>query len=254
MKRLRRLLNLVKHFEIMNLREEEIGRIIEQLSKQTDGFENPKIVMIGGYALRAFTSLSRYTRDCDFVLKKIDGWNLDKIKKLLPKDLSVEAFEKRGDYGFLRCIKLLKVNGRSAKISIDFMEGEVRGRMEEQVFFITEKFLQKTKKVKIPIAKKMIEIYVSDYTDYLILKIMSARPSDIRDIATLIWKDGIPDDLEERAKKVLAHPDILEKNLKLIINHVSDERFLDSWKGTFVTTEFTEKTKEKVLKELKKLV
>jgi len=245
---------LVKHFEIMNLREEEIGRIIEQLSKQTDGFENPKIVMIGGYALRAFTSLSRYTRDCDFVLKKIDGWNLDKIKKLLPKDLSVEAFEKRGDYGFLRCIKLLKVNGRSAKISIDFMEGEVRGRMEEQVFFITEKFLQKTKKVKIPIAKKMIEIYVSDYTDYLILKIMSARPSDIRDIATLIWKDGIPDDLEERAKKVLAHPDILEKNLKLIINDVSDERFLDSWKGTFVTTEFTEKTKEKVLKELKKLV
>jgi hypothetical protein len=134
------------------------------------------------------------------------------------------------------------------------MEGEVRGRMEEQVFFITEKFLQKTKKVKIPIAKKMIEIYVSDYTDYLILKIMSARPSDIRDIATLIWKDGIPDDLEERAKKVLAHPDILEKNLKLIINDVSDERFLDSWKGTFVTTEFTEKTKEKVLKELKKLV
>jgi len=245
---------LVKQFEIMNLREEEIGRIIEQLSKQTDGFENPKIVMIGGYALRAFTSLSRYTRDCDFVLKKIDGWNLDKIKKLLPKDLSVEAFEKRGDYGFLRCIKLLKVNGRSAKISIDFMEGEVRGRMEEQVFFITEKFLQKTKKVKIPIAKKMIEIYVSDYTDYLILKIMSARPSDIRDIATLIWKDGIPDDLEERAKKVLAHPDILEKNLKLIINDVSDERFLDSWKGTFVTTEFTEKTKEKVLKELKKLV
>jgi len=245
---------LVKHFEIMNQREEEISRIIEQLSKQTDGFENPKIVMIGGYALRAFTSLSRYTRDCDFVLKKIDGWNLDKIKKLLPKDLSVEAFEKRGDYGFLRCIKLLKVNGRSAKISIDFMEGEIRGRMEEQVFFITEKFLQKTRKVKIPIAKKMIEIYVSDYTDYLILKIMSARPSDIRDIATLIWKDGIPDDLEERAKKMLAHPDIAEKNLKLVINDISDERFLDSWKGTFVTTEFTEKTKEKVLKELKKLV
>ena len=245
---------MVKHFEIMNQREEEISRIIEQLSKQTDGFENPKIVMIGGYALRAFTSLSRYTRDCDFVLKKIDGWNLDKIKKLLPKDLSVEAFEKRGDYGFLRCIKLLKVNGRSAKISIDFMEGEIRGRMEEQVFFITEKFLQKTRKVKIPIAKKMIEIYVSDYTDYLILKIMSARPSDIRDIATLIWKDGIPDDLEERAKKMLAHPDIAEKNLKLVINDISDERFLDSWKGTFVTTEFTEKTKEKVLKELKKLV
>jgi hypothetical protein len=245
---------LVKHSEIMKLREEEISRLIEYLSRQTDGFENPKIVMIGGYALRAFTSLSRNTRDCDFVLKKLNGWNLDKIQKLLPKDLSTEIFEKRDTYGFLRCIKLLKVNGKSAKISIDFMEGEVRGRTKEQVFFITEKFLQKTRKVKISIAEKVTEIYVPDYTDYMILKIMSIRPSDIRDIATLIWKNGIPDDLKERAKKVLSHPEILEKNMKLITDDILDKRFLDSWKGTFVTTEFTEKTKEEVLKELKKLL
>lgn len=245
---------MVKNSEVMKLREKEISRLIEYLSRQTDGFENPKIVMIGGYALRAFTSLSRYTRDCDFVLKKLNGWNLDKIQKLLPKDLSTEVFEKRDTYGFLRCIKLLKVNGKSAKISIDFMEGEVRGRTKEQVFFITEKFLQKTRKVKIPIAEKITEIYVPDYTDYIILKIMSVRPSDIRDIATLIWKNGIPDDLKERAKKALAHPEILEKNMKLIIDDILDKRFLDSWKGTFVTTEFTEKTKDEVLKELKKLL
>jgi len=245
---------LVKHSEVMKLREEEISRLIEYLSRQTDGFENPKIVMIGGYALRAFTSLSRNTRDCDFVLKKLNGWNLDKIQKLLPRGLSTEVFEKRDTYGFLRCIKLLKVNGKSAKISIDFMEGEVRGRTKEQVFFITEKFLQKTRKVKIPIAEKITEIYVPDYTDYIILKIMSIRPSDIRDIATLIWKNGIPDDLKERAKKALAHPEILEKNMKLIIDDILDKRFLDSWKGTFVTTEFTEKTKDEVLKELKKLL
>jgi len=245
---------LVKHSEIMELREEEIGKLIENFSKQTNRFENPKIVMIGGYALRAFIPFSRYTRDCDFVLKKLNGWNLDKIKKILPKDLSTEVFEKRDNYGFLRCIKLLKVNGRSAKISIDFMEGEVRGRVEEQIFFITEKFLQKTKKVKIPIAEKEMEIFVPDYIDYLILKIMSARPSDIRDIATLVWKNGIPEGLKERAKKVLAYPEILEKNLKLIVEDISDKRFLDSWKGTFVTTEFTGETKEKVLRELKKLL
>jgi len=242
---------LVKHFEIMNLREEEISKIIEQLSKRTGGFENPKIVLIGGYALRAFTSLSRYTRDCDFVLKKSDGWNLDKIQKLLPKDLTIDVFEKRDSYGFLRCIKLLKVG---AKISLDFMEGEVRGRTEDQIFFITEKFLQKTKKVKIPIAGKMTEICVPDYTDYLIMKLMSARPSDIRDIATLIWKNGVPDNLKEEAKKKLAHPEIMKKNLKLIQKDISDKRFLDSWKGTFVTTEFTEKTREEVLKTLAKLL
>ena len=241
---------MVKHAELMNLREEEISKIIEHISKQTDGFDNPKLILIGGYALRAFTSFSRYTRDCDFVLKKSDGWNLDKIQQMLSNEMSAEAFEKRDSYGFLRCVKLLKA---AAKISIDFMEGEVRGRTDEQVFCITEKFIQKAKKVKITIAEKTFEMYVPDYTDYLILKLMSARPSDIRDIATLVWKNGIPDDLKEEAKKTLAHPEIIEENLKLIISDISDKRFLDSWKGTFVTTEFTENIKEEVLKKLKTL-
>lgn len=245
---------MVRHADVMNVREEEIEKLINHFSKQTNGFENPRIVTIGGYALRAFTTLSRYTRDCDFVLKKSKGWNLDRIQTLLPKDLTIETFEKRDNYGFLRCVKLLQVDSRSAKISIDFLEGEVRGRTDEQVFYITQEFLQKTKKVKIPIAEKEVEIFVPDYTDYLLLKMMSARPSDIRDIATLVWRNGIPDDTEERAKKALAHPEIIRKNLKLIIIDISDKRFLDSWKGTFVTTEFTEKTKEEVLRELRKLL
>lgn len=245
---------MARHVDVMNVREEEIEKLIDHFSKQTNGFENPKIVTIGGYALRAFTTFSRYTRDCDFVLKKSKGWNLDRIQTLLPKDLSIETFEKRDNYGFLRCVKLLQIESRSAKISIDFLEGEVRGRTDEQVFYITQEFLQKTKKVKIPIAEKEVEIFVPDYTDYLLLKMMSARPSDIRDIATLVWRNGIPDDTEERAKKALAHPEIIKKNLKLIITEISDKRFLDSWKGTFVTTEFTEKTKEQVLRELGKLL
>jgi len=241
---------LVKHTELMNLREHEIGRIIEQLSKQTKGFDSPKMVLIGGYALRAFTSFSRYTRDCDFVLKKSAGWNLDKIQRLLPKDLTTETFEKRDSYGFLRCIKILK---SGAKISIDFMEGEVRGRTDEQLFFVTPEFMQRTKKVKIAIADETTEMYVPDYTDYLILKFMSARPSDVRDIATLVWKKGIPCDMEKRARETLAHPEILKKNMKIILADISDKRFLDSWKGTFVTTEFTEETKQAVLKKLKTL-
>lgn len=245
---------MVKHLDFMKFREVEVEKILEYISKCTDGFENPKIVVIGGYALRAFTAFSRYTRDCDFVLKKLDGWNLDRIQKLLLKDLSIEVFEKRGSYGFLRCIKLLKVDGRSAKISVDFMEGEVRGRTEEQIFFITEEFLQKATKVKIRVAEKEVEIFVPDYADYLLLKIMSARPSDVRDVATLVWKNGIPNGLKERAKRALAYPEILKKNMALIIDDISDKRFLDSWKGTFVTTEFTEKTREEVLKELKKLL
>ncbi len=161
-----------------------------------------------------------------------------------------DTCEKLDTHGFMRCIKLLSAG---AKISIDFMEGEVRGRTDEQVFFVTEDFLQNAKKVRIAIAQEKFEMYVPDYTDYLILKLMSARPSDIRDIATLVWKRGIPDDLKEEAKKTLAHPKIIEKNLSIIISDIADKRFLDSWKGTFVTTEFTEATKKSVLQELKKV-
>lgn len=241
---------MVNHSEIMNLREEEIGRIIEQLSYQTKGFNDPKTVLIGGYALRAFTSFSRYTRDCDLVLKKSDGWNLDRIQRLLPKDFSTETFEKRDSHGFLKCVKLLRAG---AKISIDFTEGEVRGRTDAQVFSITDEFMRRTGKVGITIADKTVEMHVPDYTDYLILKFMSARPSDVRDIATLVWKNGVPSDMEERARETLTHPEILKENLELVREDISNKRFLDSWKGTFVTTEFTEKTKEEVLKKLKTL-
>ena len=127
------------------------------------------------------------------------------------------------------------------------------GRTDEQVFFVTKEFLHRTSKVKITIADKTNEMYVPYYTDYLILKFMSARPSDVRDLATLIWKNGVPDDTEKRAREMLAHPEILKKNLSLIQRDISDKRFLDSWKGTFVTTEFTERTKEEVLKKLAKL-
>jgi hypothetical protein len=239
---------LVKHTQLMNQREQEISKIIEQLSKQSDGFEKPKMILIGGYALRAFTSFSRYTRDCDFVLKKSDGWNLDKIQQIISKEMNTEVFKKSDNYGFPRVVKLLEV---SAKISIDFLEGEVRGRIDKQVFCITEEFIDRARKVKIAIAEKTFDMYVPDYTDYLILKLMSARPSDIRDIATLVWKRGISDHLKEEAKKALAYPEIIEENLKFIVSDISDKRFLDSWKGTFVTTEFTEKMKEDVLKKLR---
>lgn len=241
---------MVKHSELMNLREEEIAGIIEHLSVQTKGFDDPKTVLIGGYALRAFTSFSRYTRDCDFVLPKSDSWNLDRIQKQLPEDMSIQAFEKRGSYGFLRCVKLLRAG---AKISVDFMEGEVRGRTDAQVFYVTEEFMQRTNRVKITIARETLEMHVPDYADYLILKFMSARPSDVRDIATLVWKNGVPVDIKKRASETLTHPEILAENLRAILADISDRRFLDSWKGTFVTTEFTERAKEEVLTKLKTL-
>ncbi|MEM3571955.1 MAG: hypothetical protein QW589_08540, partial [Candidatus Bathyarchaeia archaeon] len=62
--------------------------------EKSNGFENPKLVLIGGYGLRAFIPFLRSTRDCDFALRKGNGWYLDEIKKWLANDVLIENFEK----------------------------------------------------------------------------------------------------------------------------------------------------------------
>ena len=72
-----------KAADLMKRREEEVYNTLLSLSEKTRGFTDPELVVIGGYALRAFTRFSRYTRDCDFAMLKKNGWNIDKIKKIL---------------------------------------------------------------------------------------------------------------------------------------------------------------------------
>lgn len=59
-----------RHIELMKRREKEILKALLHLSEKTDNFNKPALIMIGSYALRAFISYSRYTRDCDFAFTK----------------------------------------------------------------------------------------------------------------------------------------------------------------------------------------
>jgi len=254
MKLLKGLLNLVKQIEIMKRREQEIGKLLEFLSKKSADFTKPKLVLIGGYALRTFVPFSRYTRDCDFTLKKKNGWTLDEVKKWLSKNTIVERFEKRDDYGFLRCIRVF--DKTSIRASLDFMEGKVVGRDEKrQVVIIDEKFVENSQLVKLKVAEKEIEVFVPAYADYMILKIVSCRSSDVRDIATLIWKNKIPSQIRKRVKEILPDPKVFKDNLrKIVIPEISDERFVNSWRGMFLTSEFTENIKHEVINQLRSLL
>ena len=79
-----------KVIDLMKRREEEILSSLLFLSEKTKGFTDLELIMIGGYALRAFIPFSRFTRDCDFTSMKRDGWNIDKIKKILTEGYLVE--------------------------------------------------------------------------------------------------------------------------------------------------------------------
>ena len=245
---------MAKNIRIMQEREEGVAKLMKLISDKSRRFECPKLVMIGGYALRAFTTLARYTRDCDFILKKENGWNLDKIKRLLSKYLTIVNLEKHKDYGFMRCIKFVPVGGKSVKVSLDFMEGKVVGRKEKEQVFIDESFINNSRKTKIEIAGEEFIIYIPAYKDYFILKIVSGRRSDVRDIATLVWKKGVSDQIKNRAREILPFPEIFDENLKQAITDISDKRFIDSWRGTFITTDFNESTKQKVLEKLRDLL
>ncbi|MEM3407056.1 MAG: nucleotidyl transferase AbiEii/AbiGii toxin family protein [Nitrososphaerota archaeon] len=245
---------MAKYIEIVRAREEEVAKLIEYLSRKSNGFENPKLILIGGYGLRAFIPFSRSTRDCDFALKKENSWHLDKIKRWLAKEFSIENFEKKDNSGFMKCVKVIKIGRRHAKVSLDFMEGEVTGRTEKDIVRIDERFILDSRKTKIKVAGREVEVKVPSYVDYFILKVVSGRASDARDIVTLIWKNGLPEKLEERAKEIMPYPEVFKEKLrKSILPIIRDKRFLHSWRGTFMITEFSEEIKEQIIGQLSKL-
>jgi hypothetical protein len=239
----------------MKKREEEILKTVRYISEKTKGFTNPKLVMIGGYALRAFIKFSRYTRDCDFIVKKRNGWHLDELKEIIPKDWRVEELKKRERYGFMRWLKFIRYDKTRIKVSLDFMEGEIRGRREEEVILIDSEMTKKSRQTLITIVDEKVRVFVPDYSDYLIMKVVSCRASDIRDIASLIHENGIPRALSQRVKKILLNPNIFYSRIRRrVIPEIERKTFIYSWKGMMATTEYTEEDKEKVAEELKGII
>lgn len=248
------MLKLRKDLDV-RAREGEVRKLVEWLRERTKGFDNPRLVLIGGYALRAFVPFSRATRDCDFALPKGDPWHTDTIKEWLPKEIAIAADEKREDHGFLRCLKVIGAGRQQAKVSLDFMEGKIISRATNQELVINPEFLDACRKAPIPIGDENIEVFVPSYVDYVLLKIIAGRPSDVRDIATLVWKNGVPPTLEERAAKLVPSPDAVKIVLSnIVVPTLADKRFLHSWRGMFITKDFTEETKQEVLRELRRVI
>jgi hypothetical protein len=135
------------------------------------------------------------------------------------------------------------------------MEGQIRGRDKDQIIQIDDDFLDNSWRTDLPIGESVIKLFVPSYLDYFILKVVSARPSDIRDIASLVWKNDVPSGIEKRIRKILPVPEIFYENLKnQIIPDISDVRFINSWHGTFISTEFTDDDKNSILRRLKGLL
>ena len=242
---------MARLIDVIRMREDLMAGLIQRVAEKSEGFARPPITIIGGYALRAFIPFSRYTRDCDFVLPKGESWSVDQICDWFPGNLKKATLEKRETYGFLRMVDFLTVGKKSARVAMDFMEGEVHGRTNEQVVLIDNKFIERRSRARLKIGSAEIEMYVPDYVDYFIMKMVSGRPSDVRDIAALVWKKGVPEAMWGRAEEILPSPTIIKTQLMgSIIPDISNKRFVESWRGTFVTAEFDEEAKAEVLRKI----
>lgn len=241
--------------EMMKRREEELLEAIHRLSEKTEGFTNPRLILIGGYALRAFIKFSRFTRDCDFIVKKENGWNIAKLKASLPEGYSLEEEKKLGSCGFMRWMKLVQHNTAKVKVSIDFMEGEIRGRKAEERILIDNAMVENNKPASITMADETIGLSVPSYVDYFIMKVVSSRASDIRDIASLIHENGVPSGLKDRINQILPFPKVFKEKVEgRLIPEIRKATFLDSWRGIFATTSYSKEDKEKVIEQLEKIL
>lgn len=146
-------------------------------------------------------------------------------------------------------------NKAKVKVSIDFMEGEIRGRIAEERVLIDKTMFKNSKPTSITIADENVSIAVPSYVDYFIMKVVSSRASDMRDLASLIHEKGIPLGLKERINQILPYPQIFKEKIEeIIIPEIRKATFLDSWRGIFATTQYSEKDKEEVIEQLEKML
>lgn len=119
---------------------------------------------------------------------------------------------------------------------------------------IDDEMVEKSRSTLITITDEKVRVFVPDYADY-IMKIISCRASDIRDVASLIHENGISNELRQRVKRIIPNPEIFYSKVKeRIIPEIESKTFIDSWRGIMATTEYTEKDKERVVIELQNLL
>lgn len=237
----------MRSIDLMRKREDAIGELVLHLSDKSEGFTQPKLVVIGGYALRAFIPFSRYSRDCDFVLEK----GLETIKGWIPEDVTIEAIEQKEDYGFMRWAKILGEGKQKIRLGLDFLEGQVRGR-DDEAFTIDDEFLARSTAATLEIGSQTCEVFVPAYEDFFLLKVMASRSSDIRDIAALVHENGAPRSIR---LEVLADPSIFVRNLEeKVIPEIEHQHFINSWNGMFVGGNFEEDDRQIVRDSIKALL
>lgn len=241
------------HYQIMQMREDELGKLIEFMSEKTNDFTKPKLILIGGYALRKYIPESRFSKDCDFVFKSVEGVDIWAIRGWANKELQIGAFKKEKEYGFIKFKKIIETKNVKIPVSIDIYENQIRGRKGELII-LDDKFVNLSRKERLKIGSMICGVFVPSYPDFFLTKVIAMRKRDVRDIALMIKNNGIPMDIESRSKELCVDSKTFKEKIVEIIHKTEEKEFLSDLHGAFQTAKFTEEDRKQVVLELEKLL
>ena len=221
----------------LQLREKEI---FETLNK----IRNCIFVLIGGYAVNAYT-LPRFSVDCDIVVE--DKAEAAKIGKELVKIGYVRATDTDFVQYHEDFLKYGKTIAKNFKVSVDILIKNVSDRFTRGLF--SAEWIFKNSAVRVLKGKTIQEelrLRIIDPDALLVMKIVSCRTADIRDVFMLApqaedkhWiKQEISKryDFMDRFKKILDKINSAEfkNNLQGVYGYV-DKNVFEKHKKSFIT-------------------
>lgn len=228
--------------EKLQLREKEIFETLKKL-------RNIKFVIIGGYAVNPYT-IPRFSVDCDLVLK--DEKELKKLSKKLEENNYKKVPTPKVDLpyhgDFIRYEKNIAKNIDS---SFDILFKEVFGR-DNKVSFHAEWIFKNSSSIllKGKTITEKVKLNVVNVNALIVMKFISCRETDIRDVFVLITKAG---DLKWIKNEIIKRYDFNDR-FKRIKDKITSENFRNNLQGVYGKVD--DKTFErykKVLLEIEKL-
>lgn len=221
--------------EMLQLREQEVFNALKRIKKY--GF-----VVIGGYAANAY-ALPRFSVDCDIVVD--NKKEAERIAKELEKAGYKKEEAKNAYYGgnFLVYKKELANN---FKVSIDIFIEEIIDRQTNASFSAEWAFRNSyVTALKGKTIAEQLSLRIIKIDALIVMKIISCRSTDIRDVFMLIPKANDPGWVKEEISKRCN----LNERLNLLRKTVISSQFKDNLQGVygFIDEQLFEKHKKKII-------
>lgn len=207
--------------DLLQIREKEIFETIIRI-------KNEEFVIIGGYAVNAYT-LPRFSVDCDIVVKnEEDEIKIGNLLKLYGYKKITEESDDIPYLGtFARYEKSIENN---FKVSIDILVKNVLDRMTNSTFSATWIFENsKVKELRGKTIQEKIKTRIIDADALFVMKAICARSTDIRDVFMLVSEIKDRKWIEEEIKQRIDFKDKMSK----ITQRIESKDFRNGLQGVF---------------------